>query len=80
MSTNRGVEAFCFSCKSSSIFQSQMISLVAWAAATYLASVVESTGTDCLCDLQLMAVDPTFIEYPEVETPFYLSPSKSESE
>jgi hypothetical protein len=52
LSTRRGVEFTCFSCKYSSIFLSHTISFVASAAATYSASVVESVGTDCLHDLQ----------------------------
>ena len=62
------------------IFLSHTIYLVASAAATYSASVVESARTDCLHDLQETAPDPGLIAYPEVDTPVSLSPLKSESE
>jgi len=44
-----------------------------------LLCVVESTGTDCLHDLQEIAFDPILMRWHEVDTPFSLSPSKSES-
>jgi hypothetical protein len=58
LSTRRGVEFTCFSCKSSSIFLSHTISFVASTIATYFSSVVESVGTDYLCDLQETVADP----------------------
>jgi len=46
-----GVDCTCFTYKSSRIFLGHAIYFVASAAATYLASVVDSTGTDYLRDL-----------------------------
>ena len=80
LSIMSGVDCICFTCKSSRIFLSHTISFVASAAATYSASVVESAGTDCLCDLQETTHDPRLIAYPEVDTPIYLSPSMSKSQ
>ena len=80
LSINNGAEFSCFSCKSSSIFLSHTISFVASVAATYSASIVESSRTDYLCDLHEIAADPRLIVYPEFDTPVSLSPSKSESE
>jgi len=74
-----GVDCTCFTCKSSRIFLSHTISSVASVAATYSSSVVESAGTDYLHDLQEIAPNPKLIEYPEVDTPVSLPPSKSKS-
>jgi hypothetical protein len=54
LSTKRGVKFTYFSCKSSSIFPSHVISFVASAATTNFASI----GIDCLCDLQEIVIDP----------------------
>ena len=56
-----GVDCTCFTYKYSRIFLSHNISFVASAVATYSASVVESVGTDFLCDIQEIAPDPRLI-------------------
>ena len=80
LSIMSGVDCTCFTYKYSRIFLSHTISFVASAAAMYSASVVESAGTNYLHDLQETSPEPRLIEYPEVDTPISLSPSKFESE
>ena len=79
LSIKSGVAFTYFSYKSSSIFMSHIISFVASATMTYHASVMEFVGKNRLCDLQEIVVDPRLTRYPEVDTPFYLFPSKSKS-
>jgi hypothetical protein len=77
LSTRRGVEFTYFSCKSSSIFLSYTISFVSSIVFTYSTSIVESTGIDYLRDLQDTTTNQGLTREPQVDTPFYLSPSKS---
>jgi len=73
-----GVDCTCFTYKYSRIFLSHTISFVASAVATYSASVVESTGTNCFPDLHETIHNPRLIAYPEVDTLVSFSPSKFE--
>ena len=72
LSINKGVEFSYFSYKYSSIFLGHTISFVASAISTYFSYVVESVGTECLCDLHEIVVDPILIVYLEVDTPISL--------
>ena len=76
LTINKGVEFYCFPFKYSSIFKGYTISFISSMPTTYSSFVVDSTGTDCLRDLQETIVDPRLIVYLETNTHVSLSPSK----